>query len=103
MKTFICIADRVFFNKRIYNYGDIVNMEEELAVSVNKNWFEDEESFKKKQEVITKKIQTYKKQGKDVKEVILEAESEKRKLVQDYEAKIESLEKKLNPKAKNDI
>jgi hypothetical protein len=103
MKEFVCVADRVFFNKRIYNYGDIVNMEEELAIGVNKNWFEEKEVFDKKQEVVVKKIQTYKKQGKDVKEVILEAESEKRKLVQDYEAKIESLEKKINPKAKNDI
>lgn len=103
MKEFVCVADRVFFNKRIYNYGDIVNMEEELAIGVNKNWFEEKEVFDKKQEVVVKKIQTYKKQGKDVKEVILEAEAEKRKLVQDYEAKIESLEKKINPKAKNDI
>lgn len=77
MKQFVCVVDRVFFNKRIYNYGDIVNMEEELAVSANKNWFEDKESFDKKQEVVVKKIQTYKKQGKDVKEVILEAEAEK--------------------------
>lgn len=103
MKQFVCIADRVFFNKRIYNYGDTVNMDDELAMSANKNWFEDKEAFDKKQEVVVKKIQTYKKQGKDVKEVILEAEAEKRKLVQDYEAKIESLEKKINPKAKNDI
>lgn len=60
MKQFVCVVDRVFFNKRIYNYGDIVNMEEELAVSANKNWFEDKESFDKKQEVVVKKIQTYK-------------------------------------------
>ena len=100
MKTYVCVVERVFFNKRIYNYGEYVNMDEELAKTVNKKWFEPKETFEEKQKVVTAKVKTAEKSGKTIKEVISEAEAEKRKMAQDYEAKINSLEKQLNPKVK---
>jgi polyhydroxyalkanoate synthesis regulator phasin len=100
MKTYVCVVDRVFFNKRIYNFGEHVNMDEELAKTVNSKWFEPKETYDEKQKVVTTKIKTAEKSGKTIKEVISEAEAEKRKMAQDYEAKINSLEKQLNPKVK---
>lgn len=100
MTEYVCIVDRVFFNKRIYNYGETVNMDEELAKLANPKWFETKEKFDERQKVVVKKINTAQKSGKTIKEVITEAEAEKRKMANEYEAKIESLEKQLNPKVK---
>lgn len=100
MTEYVCVVDRVFFNKRIYNYGETVNMDEELVKLANPKWFETKEKFDEKQKVIVKKINTAQKSGKTIKEVITEAEAEKRKMANEYEAKIESLEKQLNPKVK---
>lgn len=100
MTEYVCVVDRVFFNKRIYNYGETVNMDEELAKLANPKWFEIKEKFDERQKVVVKKINTAQKSGKTIKEVITEAEAEKRKMANEYEAKIESLEKQLNPKVK---
>ena len=100
MTEYVCVVDRVFFNKRIYNYGETVNMDEELVKLANPKWFEAKEKFDERQKVVVKKINTAQKSGKTIKEVITEAEAEKRKMANEYEAKIESLEKQLNPKVK---
>lgn len=103
MKTFVCVRDRVFFNKKIYNFGDIINVDDELAKEIKKSWFEDKETWDKGREVVVKKVTTAQKEGKTIKEVITEAEAEKKKIKAELNAKIEKLEKQLNPKVKNDI
>lgn len=103
MKDFICIADRVFFNKKIYEYGEPVTFDDELAERVNKNWFEPKSVYDEKQKVIVKKINNAENSNKTIKDVIVEAEEEKKKLKKEYEEKITSLEKQLNPKVKNGI
>lgn len=103
MKTFVCVRDRVFFNKKIYNFGDIINVDDELAKEIKTSWFEDKETWDKGREVVVKKVTTAQKEGKTIKEVITEAEEEKKKIKAELNAKIEKLEKQLNPKVKNDI
>lgn len=103
MKEFVCIVDRVFFNKRIYENGEVVCFDDELAAKVNTKWFEPKESFDARQKVIVKKIKTAENNNKTIKDVITEAEEEKKKMKVEYEEKITSLEKKLNPKVKDGI
>lgn len=103
MKKYVCINDRVFFNKKIYNYGDELNIDESLEAELNKCWFEPKEDFDRKREVVVKKVTIAQKNGRTVKEVIEESEAEKTKIKKEYEAKIEKLEKQLNPKVKNDL
>lgn len=103
MKSFVCIRDRVFFNKRIYNYGDFVTITDELAESISKKSFQSKEQWDAEREVIVKKVEAAKKENKTVTEVIAEAEEEKKKIKAEMNAKIEKLEKRLNPKAKNDL
>jgi hypothetical protein len=103
MKTFVCVRDRVFFNKKIYNFGDIINVDDELAKEIKTSWFEDKETWDKGREVVVKKVTAAQKEGKTIKEVITEAEEEKKKIKAELNAKIEKLEKQLNPKVKNDI
>lgn len=103
MKKFYCILDNVFFNKKRYNTGDLLQADDELAKEVNKNWFETEEEYNKRQQVIVEKVKSAVKDGLSVKDVIARAESEKKIMAKDYEKKIESLEKQLNPKVKNAI
>lgn len=97
-KTFVCVEDRVYFNKRIYNYGDVVTITEELAKDINMNWFESKEEFDKKREVVVEKIVTAKKSNKSVDEVIEESEKEKKAIKKEMSAKIKELEKKLADK-----
>ena len=47
MTEYVCVVDRVFFNKRIYNYGETVNMDEELVKLANPKWFETKEKLMK--------------------------------------------------------
>lgn len=103
MKSFVCIQDRVFFNKRIYNYGDCVTITEELAEKISPARFQPKEEWDAERAVIVKKVSTAEKEGKTIKEVITEAEEEKKKIKAECAAKIEKLEKQLNPKVKNDI
>ena len=97
-KTFVCVEDRVYFNKRIYNYGDVVTITGELAKDINMNWFESKEEFDKKREVVVEKIVTAKKSNKSVDEVIEESEKEKKAIKKEMSAKIKELEKKLADK-----
>lgn len=97
-KTFVCVEDRVYFNKRIYNYGDVVTITEELAKDINMNWFESKEEFDKKREVVVEKIVTAKKSNKSVDEVIEESEKEKKAIKKEMSAKIKELERKLADK-----
>lgn len=103
MKSFVCIQDRVFFNKHIYNVGDVVNFTDELAATVPSACFQDKEKWDAEREVVVKKIATAEKTGKSIKDVITEAEAEKKKIKAECAAKIEKLEKQLNPRGKNDI
>ena len=103
MKDFICIADRVFFNKKIYEYGDVVTFDDELSEKVNPKWFESKKDYDERQKVVVTKIKTAESDNKTIKEVIVEAEEEKKKMKKEYEEKISSLEKQLNPKVKNGI
>jgi len=103
MKSYVCIQDRVFFNKHIYNFGDVVTFTDELATTVPSACFQDKEKWDAEREVVVKKITTAEKSGKTIKDVIAEAEAEKKKIRAEYTAKIEKLEKQLNPRGKNDI
>lgn len=97
-KTFVCIEDRVFFNKRIYNYGDVVTVTDDLAKQINMNWFETKEDFDKKQQIVVEKIVSAKKSNKTVDEVIEESEKEKKAIKKEMSEKIQELEKKLADK-----
>ena len=97
-KTFVCIEDRVYFNKRIYNYGDEVTVTEELAKQINMHWFENKADFDKKQQVVVEKIVAAKKSNKTIDEVIEENEKEKKAIKKEMSEKIQELEKKLADK-----
>lgn len=103
MKSFVCIRDNVFFNKKIYNYGDKIYVDDELAKSVNPVRFQELEEFEKGQEIVTKRVSSAEKNNRTIKEIIMENEEEKRKMVKEYESKIKTLEKQVNPKVKNDL
>lgn len=103
MKSFVCIQDRVFFNKKIYNTGDCVTVTDELAATISSARFQEKEKWEAEREVVVKKVSAAEKNGKTIKEVITEAEAEKTKIKAELNAKIEKLEKQLNPKVKNDI
>lgn len=93
MKQFVCIVDRTFFNKKIWNEGEILNADDELAKTVKTSWFMPKAEFDKRNEVVVKKIKSAENNGKTIKEVIVEAEEEKAKMKKEYEEKIEKLEK----------
>lgn len=103
MKKFYCTRDNVFFNKKRYYREDVITVDDELAKDINKAWFETEEEYNKRNKVVVEKVKAAEKEGKSVSDIIKEAEAEKKNMAKDYEAKIEKLEKQLNPKAKNDL
>lgn len=93
MKQFVCVVDRTFFNKKIWNVGEILNADDELAKTVKTSWFMPKSEYDKRNEVVVKKIKSAETNGKTIKEVIIEAEEEKAKMKKEYEEKIEKLEK----------
>lgn len=88
---FVCILDNVFFNKKILNYGDRIFLNEEESKKV------DDKMFLPVGDV--KKIEGKVKFSTRNKEEVVKSELKRKEL----ENKIKKLEKRLTPRASNDI
>ena len=96
MKELVCVFDNVYFNKQIYNEGDIVNMDDELAKTIRPGTFVPLKEWEKGKKAILYKIQSAKATNQSLEDMVLKAEKEKQDLIVAYEEKIKALEDKIN-------
>lgn len=103
--AYICIVREgfAFFNKRSYEYGQrvVVDNEELLQKMISAgNRFVPEEEFVKEDGDIVRKVVSATRTNKTVEDVIRSSDAEKAKMKADYEAKIKELEAKLEASGK---
>ena len=96
MKELVCVFDNVYFNKSIYNEGDVVTMDDDLAKTVRPGTFVSKAEWDKGRKAILYKINSAKSTNKTIEDVIMKAEEEKKELVAKYEEKIKVLEEQIN-------